>query len=400
MSQDDPDRVTMPTPAGPLHLERRPPAGRQPLRAWDGADRYLLDRLGERAAGGSTPGHGHVLVVNDAFGALTVALERSRPAGVEGSTTFLTDSAVSALAMRDNCRRNQVDPSGVAVQDGPEALRQTGDRFDVVLVRVPRSTALLEHQLRLVRSVVDADTVILAGVMSKYLRASTVECFERILGPTAVSPASRRARLLTSTLDPSMQPGPSPWPVEYRLPDGVVAVNHPGVHAAGRMDPGTRFFLEHLPRVEPGARVVDLGCGDGIVGLTVARAEPTAQVTLVDESPLALASAEATFDRNGARPAGVRFVLADVFEVVRGDPIAPGSADLVLVNPPFHADHAVGDLTAWEMFRQTRQVLVPGGELWVVGNRHLGHHRKLARLFGASDVVASSPKFVVSRAVR
>jgi 16S rRNA (guanine1207-N2)-methyltransferase len=52
------------------------------------------------------------------------------------------------------------------------------------------------------------------------------------------------------------------------------------------------------------------------------------------------------------------------------------------------------------MFTGARRVLAPGGELWVVGNRHLGYHVKLRRLFGNCRLVASDPKFVVLRAVR
>ena len=53
-----------------------------------------------------------------------------------------------------------------------------------------------------------------------------------------------------------------------------------------------------------------------------------------------------------------------------------------------------------EMFTDAHRALQVGGELWVVGNRHLAHHAKLQRIFRNCEVVASSPKFVVLRAVR
>ncbi|MFC9062651.1 class I SAM-dependent methyltransferase, partial [Streptomyces sp. NPDC057074] len=80
--------------------------------------------------------------------------------------------------------------------------------------------------------------------------------------------------------------------------------------------------------------------------------------------------------------------------------VPDGSVDLVLNNPPFHSHQATTDATAWRMFTGARRVLRPGGELWVVGNRHLGYHVKLKRLFGNSDLVASDSRFVVLRAVR
>ncbi|MNG15615.1 Ribosomal RNA large subunit methyltransferase G [compost metagenome] len=58
----------------------------------------------------------------------------------------------------------------------------------------------------------------------------------------------------------------------------------------------------------------------------------------------------------------------------------------------------VGDFLAWRMFVQARNALVMGGELWIVGNRHLGYHAKLKRLFRGVEQVAATPKFVVLKA--
>ena len=239
--------------------------------------------------------------------------------------------------------------------------------------------------------------------MVRHLPRAAVDVFERVLGPTSPSLARKKARLLHSTVDPSADPGPWSWPKEHRAPWGDTIVDHPGVHAAGRLDAGTAQLLAHLdlPDLEPGATVVDLGCGDGIVGLAVARAHPDVTIVGVDESHLAVASAGATFRRNLGAAHGVRVQVADVLEVEPGRRLLePGSVDLVVVNPPFHQDRAVGDQTAWRMFTEAHEVLRPGGELRAVGNRHLAHHAKLSRIFGASEVLSSDPRFVVCRAVR
>ena len=379
-------------PQGSFALERRPPAGRRPLRAWDAADELLLHEV---ADGPPAP----TLVVDDAFGALTVAL-----AAAHGVTPeLLTDSHVSVLAIRENLERNGVDPVGLRVHAGPDAL--TGSRLDVdrVLVKLPKSLALLEDQLRRVRAAVPPATTIIGAAMVRHLPRATVEVFERVVGPTTPSLARKKARMLHSTVDASADPGPWSWPKEHRAPWGDTIIDHPGVHAAGRLDPGTAELLAHLdlPDLQPGAVVVDLGCGDGIVGLAVARSHPDVTIVGVDESHLAVASAELTFRRNLGAEHGARFQVADVLEVEPGRPVlAPASVDLVVVNPPFHQDRAVGDETAWRMFTQARDVLRPGGEVRVVGNRHLAHHAKLSRLFGASEVLSSDPRFVVCRARR
>ena len=76
------------------------------------------------------------------------------------------------------------------------------------------------------------------------------------------------------------------------------------------------------------------------------------------------------------------------------------SLDLVLINPPFHQQHQVGDAIAWQMLKDARRTLVAGGELRLVGNRHLGYHAKLKKLFGNCTTIASDRKFVVLAAHR
>lgn len=377
------DRMT--TPWGEPVLTRFPEDPRDRLRAWDASDEYLLRHLADRRP----PLSGTVVVVGDRWGALVTALAAHRP-------TQITDSWLGQEATRANLARNGVEPGAVRLlttQDAPPG------RIDVLLVRVPKSLALLEDQLLRLAPSVHADTVVVGTGMVKEIHTSTLALFERILGPTRTSLAERKARLIFCTPDPAPARPANPWPYRYTLPQDVgpvsgrTVVNHAGVFCADRLDIGTRFFLRHLPAGR-GGRVVDLGCGNGVVGTAMALADPNAEVLFVDESFQAVASAQDTYranDVNGQAEFRVGDGLAGV---------PAGSVDLVLNNPPFHSHQATTDATAWRMFTGARRTLRPGGELWVVGNRHLGYHVKLRRLFGNSEVVASDPKFVVLRAVR
>ncbi|WP_345055843.1 methyltransferase [Streptomyces rameus] len=375
----------MTTPWGEVELTRFPEDPRDRLRAWDASDAYLLRHLAEERV----PLTGTVVVVGDRWGALVTALAEHRP-------TQITDSFLSQEATRANLARAGVEPGAVRLlttQDPPP------ERVDVLLVRVPKSLALLEDQLLRLAPAVHADTVVIGTGMAKEIHTSTLQLFERIIGPTRTSLARQKARLILCTPAPALDRPANPWPYSYAVPDGVGAVsghtvvNHAGVFCADRLDVGTRFFLQHLPA--PGAgRVVDLGCGNGVVGTAVALADPSAEVLFVDESFQAVASAEATYKANGV-PGHAEFRVGDGLAGV-----APGSVDLVLNNPPFHSHQATTDATAWRMFTGAKRALRPGGELWVIGNRHLGYHVKLKRLFGNSRLVASDPKFVVLKAVK
>jgi 23S rRNA (guanine1835-N2)-methyltransferase len=376
----------MTTPWGELELARFPEDPRERLRAWDASDDYLLSHLAEE----KVPLSGRVVVLGDRWGALVTALAEHRP-------TQITDSFLSQEATRANLARAGVETGAVRLltsQDVPP------ERVDVLLVRVPRSLALLEDQLLRLAPAVHAGTVVVGTGMVKEIHTSTLQLFERILGPTRTSLARKKARLIFCTPDPALERPANPWPYSYALPDGVgpvsgrTVVNHAGVFCADRLDIGTRFFLRHLPEGRGARRVVDLGCGNGVVGTAVAVADPAAEVLFVDESFQAVASAEATYRANGV-PGHAEFRVGDG---LAGVPDA--SVDLVLNNPPFHSHQATTDTTAWRMFTGARRVLRPGGELWVIGNRHLGYHVKLRKVFGNSRLVASDPKFVVLKAVK
>ncbi|MEW2517535.1 methyltransferase [Actinacidiphila alni] len=401
------------TPWGDLELTRFPHDPREQLRAWDAADTYLLRHLVDTradtrpearaavtrtaaesgtAAGGAVDLSGTLVIVGDRWGTLSTALAAYAP-------TQISDSFLAQQATRANLRRNAPDAA-----DGVRLLstRDTPpDRIDILLVRVPKSLALLEDQLHRLAPAVHEGTVVVGAGMTTEIHTSTLHLFERILGPTRTSLAEKKARLIFCTPAPGRTRTPSPWPIRYALPDGIGAAsgrtvtNHAGVFCAERLDIGTRFLLQHLPARHGPDRVIDLGCGNGVVGTAAALANPESSVLFTDESHQAVASAEATFRANADPATKADFLVADGLTGV-----PPDSADLVLNNPPFHSHQATTDATARRMFAAARTALRPGGELWVVGNRHLGYHVRLRRLFGSCETVASDPKFVILRAIK
>ncbi|MGW5990252.1 methyltransferase [Streptomyces anulatus] len=378
------------TSQGAFELARFPEHPRDPFRAWDAADEYLLRQLTDPETG-PVDLSGTVAVVGDRWGALATALAAHRPVQI-------SDSYLARRATLANLARNGLDQDAVRLLSSRDT---PPDRIDVLIVRVPKSLAFLEDQLHRIAPAVHAGTVVIGTGMVKEIHTSTLKLFERIIGPTRTSLAVRKARLIFCTPDPALPRTPSPWPYRYELPAdvgpvaGLTTVNHAGIFCAERLDIGTRFFLKHLPSRGGAARVVDLGCGNGVLGLSAAVSNPEAHLTFVDESYGAVASAEETFRAGASAGAKADFLVGDGL-----DGLDPGSVDLVLNNPPFHSHMATTDATARTMFIGARTALRQGGELWVVGNRHLSYHTHLRRIFGNCTTVAGDPKFVVLRAVK
>jgi 23S rRNA (guanine1835-N2)-methyltransferase len=379
MSTSTAAETTLVVPQGSFQLRRCPRQEGDLLRAWDAADDYMLHHL----AALPDPGRGVLWIVNDGFGALTVAL------ATEQNVCMSSDSWLAQEGTRANLRDNGVPPSAAQMLTSLEApSAQVGG----VLIKIPKSLALLEDQLRRIRPHLRPGALILGGGMTRGIHSSTLQLFEQILGPTTSSLARRKARLVHCTFDADLDPGTNPFPTEYDLaPQSWPLLSHAGVFSQARLDMGTRRLLAQIPSGSEARDIIDLGCGNGVVGLVAGQRNPQARLVFLDESYRALASARHNWQSVfGARPA--RF---DVGDGLQSEAVA--GADLVLCNPPFHDSQAMGDATAWRMFTGARRVLRSSGELIVVGNRHLAYHAKLRRLFGQCEVLDSDARFVVLR---
>ncbi len=373
----------MQAPQGTFELKRLPQRRRELLRAWDGADLYLLKAVAETVETGPQT---RLLIVNDAFGALAVPLADLRPQA-------WSDSYLSQQATLKNLAANNIPAEWVSLVPSTETPEGP---FDLVLIKVPKTLALLEDELIRLRPQLAPGARVIAAGMAKHLPATAREMLGRLIGPTTSSLTWKKARLLVAEPDPTLPLPANPYPQTYPL-EGTdwVLTSHANVFSRDHLDIGTRLLLKHLPRREQARDIIDLGCGNGVIGLVAAELNPQAKLYFVDESFQAVASAQANFQRIFGEGRSAEFRVGD-----RLEGFAAGTADLVLCNPPFHQQASIGGHIASSMFAQSREVLRSGGELWVVGNRHLDYHKSLKRLFGNVRVVASNAKFVLLQALR
>lgn len=365
-------------PQGRFKLQRLPLRRRELLRAFDAADEYLLNYLSET----QVPSSGaRVLIVNDSFGALAVALHAFKPVA-------LSDSYLSQQATRMNLSANALASDEIQLMT---SLETPSESCDLLVIKAPKTLALLEHQLLVLRPLVTQTTRIIVAGMVKNLSPSVWQLLEKIVGPTRSSRAWKKARLIFCELEDTLPELVSPYPTRYRL-NGThyTIVNHANVFSRESLDIGTRFFIEHIGSFPDAETIIDLGCGNGIVGMLAAEHNPQATVHLVDESFMAIASARENFKLAFGDTRKATFTAGDCLSDFNAK-----SADVILCNPPFHQQNAVGDMIAVKMFRQAKNVLRSGGVLRVIGNRHLGYHLELKKIFGHVSVIAANRKFVI-----
>ena len=147
-----------------------------------------------------------------------------------------------------------------------------------------------------------------------------------------------------------------------------------GLFSPEHIDRGTLAMLKHV-NIEAGMRVMDLGCGCGIVGIVAAKITGEENVFMSDADPLAVETARRNAERNHV--AGVNIVLSDGFKNVDA-----GGFDLILSNPPYQTDFSVAKGFIEKGFNR----LKIGGRLFMVTKRREWYKNKIISVFGGVEI--------------
>lgn len=367
-------------------LRRWPDVEAPNLFAVDASDRLILDEAAE-AVSAAAPGT--VVVINDHYGALAIGAAANL--GATGVRVF-QDGLVGEAALAANARGVTTEltslPLGEALLSGAT----------VVLLQVPRSLAELDEIAGEIARWADPSVVVFAGGRIKHLSLTMNSVITKHFGRLDVSLARQKSRVLIAREPLAAE---SAFPVrEYNQELGLWVCAHGAVFAGAKLDLGTRLLLSVLDgalpdaaRV-PGTVAIDLGSGTGILAASLARSRPGISVIATDQSAAAVASSLATMEANG---------LGDRVSVVRDDGLKSqpdSSADLIVLNPPFHVGATVHTGLADRLFRDAARVLRPGGELWTVYNSHLAYRPTLQSVIGSTREVVRNNKFTVTSSRR
>ena len=343
-------------PALRLLAAAKPPGGQRCLLIGTGAD---ADLLRAHAAGypecyvhgSEQPGHDGT---------------RAAAAAISGGITCLLGDLPCA------------ERSPECGEDSLPGTRFPENHFDRVLLRLGRGTAqvnsALSEAFRMLRV---GGELIVAGGNQEGIK-SFAKRAEAHFGNLDILAIKSSCRLLRMRKEAAMPAAPVEDPGYYRslrhilaYPGGEVAyLTKPGVFAYRGTDAGTALLGRHLPDCT-GRKVLDLGCGSGPLSLA-AFARGAAEVLACDNSAIALACAERNFAAAGLPG---RVLCSDLGTG------APGGFDLIISNPPFHADGETDYSLPDRVVEAVARLLRPGGEAYLVANQFLDYAVHARRRF-------------------
>ena len=165
-----------------------------------------------------------------------------------------------------------------------------------------------------------------------------------------------------------------------------------GVFSKNNVDEGSYAFLKVLLPLDLGKHILDLGCGYGTIGLTLAKAHEQARITLADVNPRAVALCKRNAELLNLSPR-VTILQSDIYEKIEGP------YDSIVVNPPIRAGKAV----TYRMYEEAKQYLIDGGSLYIVIRKAQGApsaSKYIEQIFGNITLLKRDKGYYIYRATK
>ncbi len=169
----------------------------------------------------------------------------------------------------------------------------------------------------------------------------------------------------------------------------LTLLSSPGMFSKDALDNGTALLID-AAELKPGMRVLDLACGNGVVGLIAKTIEPTLDVWLTDVTTKSI-----TLTLENAKRLGLQVVVkqGDCYSGVTSERF-----DLILVNPP----RAAGKAVIARMIEDAEEHLVVGGLLLLVAMTNKGgasYEKMMKETFGNVTKAARGSGFSVYQSI-
>ncbi len=158
----------------------------------------------------------------------------------------------------------------------------------------------------------------------------------------------------------------------------------PGVFSHGEFDLGSRLLLDTLPSLS--GKVLDFGCGAGVLGCVMAKLNHNIELEMCDISALAVRSSEETLKANQLSG---RVFASDIYSDTSDN------YNFIVTNPPFHAGLDTSYNATETLLAKAPDYMVNGGELFVVANCFLKYPPIIEQAMGNCETLNKTNKFAI-----
>jgi 16S rRNA (guanine1207-N2)-methyltransferase len=309
----------------------------------------------------------------------------------------LLDTNIVAVEM---ARRTLAANQGGDVRIEAASPGPSAEPYDVALMTLPKGRDLARlYFLGLYQALRPGGRLYLAGANREGIK-SVISDAAALFGPETLLAYKGGNRIVVFTRGPSLE-GDLPstyhsaglakgtyWEFPIQIHDESFTVRtRPGVFSWRNLDTGTRLLLDVL-EVHVTDRVLDVGCGYGIIGMFAARKATKGQVTLLDVDVLAYDCARESLALNGLEQ--VQVLLSDGLAAIHDQRFT-----LIVSNPAFHTGHAVTSDIAPTLIHEAYEALEPHGHLVLVANRFLPYDQLMQERFGTVVTLAQTSQYHV-----
>jgi len=266
---------------------------------------------------------------------------------------------------------------------------QTNTKHDLVIITFPKSKAELSFTLSMITPLLALDAqVLLVGENKSGIRSSQ-KLTTSLLSYCNKVDSAKHCTLFSGKFNNKYRVfNFDDWFNYYQITIEEVSLtvaSLPGVFSQDGLDIGTRVLLSNLPE-NLSDKVLDFGCGAGIISCFIGKRYPDINLSLLDVSALALSSAQKTLTLNGLT--GLVFPSNSLSEVTE-------RYQHIVSNPPFHQGIKTNYLATEVFLKNIKKYTKKNGSITIVANSFLRYQEIMDKAISKSSTLAKEKGFTI-----
>lgn len=266
---------------------------------------------------------------------------------------------------------------------------QHDSTYDLVVIAFPKSKAELNYSLAMIAPYLSSNAkVLFVGENKGGIKSAAKLSKDFVEHCDKVDSARHCSLFVADFIAGEYSFNINDWFHIYPLSIAGVDINIaalPGVFSQQGLDKGTQVLLENLPNSFKG-KILDFGCGAGVISAVLAKKFANTQVTGLDVSALAIDSMKQTFAINALDG---EVLLSDGLSAVTN------KYDHIVSNPPFHQGLKTHYAATETFLAKCKGYLNKGGQLTVVANSFLKYQPIISKYFKKADRTVNQNGFAI-----